>query len=189
MSTQGKIVTYTCFFSIIILFLYLGYSSISNIKPAKVDPETLHLARLIDSGKQINILALQLYETIDKSKDKNPYKIVNIKDSKGNIEELTHQDIVYNQIDKIQRLTEGKRVLIERFEDKEFSNKYKDAVIIYYKAADTVIDVCEDILNELDENELSSQLLPDYANYNIKLGNNGSKITNYILKANKSLKK
>lgn len=100
MSPTAKITTYACFFGIIILFLFLGYSSINNIKSVKLDPETYYIAKFIDKGKELSDLSEKIYIIIKKKHKTNPNITVTIKDSKGELEEFTQLEIVCNEIEK-----------------------------------------------------------------------------------------
>lgn len=188
MSPNAKVVTYTTFFTIVILFLFLGYSSIANIKSAKLDPRTFYLSELIENGQEISILAEKLYKMIDNYSIKKNTTPVLIKDEEGNSEQISQSDILYYEIDKILSKTTKKRAFIDRFNKQEFSDAYKKSVDYYYKASGIIINICEEALSELEENEETLQALPRHMYYKKQLGNNGETIKHYIGRGQSCLK-
>lgn len=188
MSPTAKITTYACFFGIIILFLFLGYSSINNIKSVKLDPETYYIAKFIDKGKELSDLSEKIYIIIKKKHKTNPNITVTIKDSKGELEEFTQLEIVCNEIEKKLRKAKQLNRFTNKFEQQEFSDKYQKAISYYNEATEIVVSVCEEAIEEMEAEEFSTQLIPGFSKFQSKLGKDGSKIKYYIKRANNSLK-
>lgn len=189
MSPTAKITTYACFFGIIILFLYLGYASIGNIKSVKLDPETFYLAKLIDNGQELCSLSEHTYKTLQKKANTNPNIPVTIKDSDGELEEYTQLEIVSEELERKLRKAKQLQRFIDKFEEQEFADKYEKAISKFNEASEIMIWVCEEALDDMNNDELSTQLVPRFNEFKIKLGQDGSKIKDYIQKANSNLKR
>lgn len=188
MSPTAKITTYACFFGIIILFLFLGYSSINNIKSTKLDPETYYLAKFINNGKELSNLSEEIFLTLKKKEKTNPNITITIENDNGEQEELSQLDIVYDEIEK--KLRKGEQLLrfIEKFEEQDFAHKYKKAISYYTQGADIIIWVCEEALNDMNDAKLSTHLVPRFSEFKTKLGEDGSKVKYYFHRANDNLK-
>ena len=189
MSPTSKITTYACFFGIMILFLFLGYSSINNIKSTKLDPETYYLAKFIDNGKELSNLSEQIFLILKKKEKANPNTPIIIEELGEETEELTQLEVVYEEIEKKLRKGLQLKGFIDKFEEQDFANKYEKAISYYDQATDIAIWVCEETLNDMNDEDLSTRLVPRFSEFKIKLGENGSKVKYYITRANNSLKK
>ncbi|MGD9580565.1 MAG: hypothetical protein AB7V50_04275 [Vampirovibrionia bacterium] len=188
MSAKSTITTYSCFFGIIILFLYLGYSSIANIKSTKLDPETYYVAKFINKTSEINQLAEELYKIVDKKHNINPNIVITITNHSGEKEELTQYDIIYNEIEKKQHKNNSLIHFLEKFKNQEFSSNY-DKAIKYYEEATTINDSAfNETLNIIEDNDYSPFLIPEYKNITNKLGPDANKVKYCTKQATNNLK-
>ena len=189
MSLNARFTTYICFFAIVILFLFLGYSSVSNIRSAKLDPETYYISCLIKCGDNLNLLADRLSDVIKKSKSMSPYKVVKITSKDEQIEELTQIEVIYDEVNKLSLKIGHQNIFLEKAQEKEFADKYSQALQYYIKALETMTYVADEIIYDIDETDLTTSIIPRASEFELKLGNNAQNVKHNIKIANKYLKK
>lgn len=188
MSINSRIVTYTTLFTIVIGFLYLGFSSVGNIKSTKLDKKTYYLAKLIEKTNSTTKLTSDLYKTLDNSCKYHKFKLITITDSEGNNEEYYQFEIYYEKIEKLLKKFYSFQKFLSKFENQDFSDKYTKSLEKYNNAIELVIDVTENSLDEIDEDSESKYIIENYQLYKAQLGYNASNANNLFFQARDSLK-
>lgn len=189
MNINARITTYTCLFIIVIGFLFLGFSSVANIKSTKLDKKTYYLANVIEKTDFLIVSSAELYKILEKSSVINSDTIITITDSEGTIEEVYQEDIYYEKIEKLLKQFQSFQRFLMKFEKQKFADNYADSLEKYNTTIEKLIDICESCLSELEETHENKPIVENYQIYLNELGYKASTINKNLCKARDSLKK
>jgi hypothetical protein len=189
MTINAKIATYTMFFIIVLLFLGLGFNSVSKVNSAKLDPETLYISKLINTGNNILNLSDELYDLLERSSKINPESIITIEDDSGEMERISQRELAREKVEKIADKAYRQKTLIEKISTKESMQNYQEAIKSYTTASDLLVQASNEILYDFDNQDAETNLILRKDEICVLLGNNSFRIQYYLNKARKELHK